>query len=58
MKCYLALTAPDDENDVYADSLEVALLSGLKNTSLNFIVLYDGDENNRCYKFLKQKKYT
>lgn len=56
MKCYLALTAPDDENDVYADSLEVALLSGLKNTSLNFIVLYDGDENNRCYKFLKQKK--
>lgn len=52
MKCYLALTAPADENDIYVNLLEVALKSARLYTTLDLYVLYDGPSNHRCCKIL------
>ena len=53
MKCYICLTAPKDDNDVYVSTLEATLASARKNTSLDIVALYDGSEDSKCYKLLK-----
>lgn len=53
MKCYICLTAPQNDNDVYVSTLEATLVSARKNTSLDIVALYDGSDDNRCYKLLK-----
>ncbi|WP_295484428.1 glycosyltransferase [uncultured Succinatimonas sp.] len=53
MKCYICLTAPHDDNDVYVSTLEATLVSARKNTSLEIVALYDGSEDSECYKLLK-----
>lgn len=53
MKCYICLTAPQDDNDVYVSTLEATLASARKNTSLDIVALYDGSEDSKCYKLLK-----
>ena len=56
MKCYLALTEPDSDNEVYIDLLEVTLKSANSNTSLGLYALYDGNIESPCYKLLKKYK--
>lgn len=56
MKCYLALTEPDSDNEVYIDLLEVTLKSANSNTSLVLYALYDGNIESPCYKLLKKYK--
>ena len=53
MKCYICLTAPHDDNDVYVSTLEATLVSARKNTSLEIVALYDGSEDSKCYKLLE-----
>lgn len=54
MKCYFALTAPEDGNSLYADLFEVALKSARLNTSLDLHVLYDGPDDHRCRRLMEQ----
>ena len=52
MKCYICLTAPDEENSVYTDLLEATVVSARKNTSLEMIALYDGPHSHPCYQIM------
>lgn len=52
MKCYMTVCLADEKSNVYADSLKVAITSGLQKTCLDFIVLYDGPKNHPIKKFL------
>lgn len=52
MKCYMSVYFADENSNVYADALRVAITSGLQNTSLEFIVLYDGPEDHPIREFL------
>ena len=58
MKCYFALTEPDQDNEVYIDLLEVALKSATTNTSLDLYALYDGSKESPCYKLLQHYNVT
>lgn len=54
MKCYFALTAPNDDTSPYVDMLEVALKSAHLHTSLKIVVLYDGPKGNRCWEIVQK----
>lgn len=54
MKCYLTLTAPASDDDPYVDLLEVTLKSARENTTLDVHVLYDGPEDCRTFRLMKQ----
>ncbi|MFU0841465.1 MAG: hypothetical protein ACFWTZ_02395 [Burkholderia sp.] len=56
MKCYFTISLYDDSNPSYVDALKVAILTGLKNTSLKFVVIYDGPEQSSLLDFLAVNK--
>ena len=58
MKCYFCFTAPDKENSVYVDLLEVSLKSAAQNTTLDLYALYDGPDDGSCYELLKKYHVT
>ena len=58
MKCYIALTAPISDTDVYVNLLAVTLRSARKNTTLDLYALYDGPTTSRCYQLLQENNVT
>lgn len=58
MKCYICLTEPNSQNDVYNDLLEATVVSARQNTSLEVIALYDGSHSHRCYKIMIDNDVT
>lgn len=54
MKCYMCVSVGDDSNttELYSDLLTVALKSARQNTTLDLVVLYDGQKEHRIYDVL------